>query len=111
MNITQYISNKNADEREDFESHVFENVWREFTLHLPTTADMEYDDCNSIDIWYSESADEILCRSEELADMIANIIEGISGEHEAHTGYYDPDEDERAGEVDEYTGWYYVDYD
>jgi hypothetical protein len=111
MNIRQYINNKNADEREDFESHVFENVWREFTLHLPTTADMEDDDCNSIDIWYSESADEILCRSEELADMIANIIEGISGEHEAHTGYYDPDEDVLSGEVDEYTGWYYVDYD
>lgn len=25
-----------------------------------------------------------------------------------NTGYYDPIEDERSGEVDRYTGWWYV---
>lgn len=110
-NITEYINSTDAELRYDFESHVFENVWMGFTMHLPTMADMEDDETNSIDICYSESADEILCRSEELAEMIANILDGISGENEAHTGYYDPEEDERNGEFDAYSGWYYVDHD
>ena len=118
MNISEYvfIANKQRDAldeeiKQDFENHIFLNVWECFVEHLPTASDMEDDDCNSIDIWYSESANEILCRSEELADMIANILEGISGEREAHIGYYDPEEDERSGEVDELTGWWYVDFD
>ena len=108
MNITEYINSTDADERYDFESHVFENIWYEFVKHLPTEEDWAN---NSVDVWYYEDADEILCRSEELADMVANILEGISGEHEAHIGYYDPEEDKRDDCVDDRTGWWYVDFD
>ena len=112
MNIMEYTACTDADARFDYESHIFENVWYEFVKHLPTEEDL-YKDLghNSIDVWYYEDADEILCRTEELADMIANIIEGISGEHEAHIGYYDPEEDKKYDCVDGRTGWYYVDYD
>ena len=109
MNIIEYIDSQDAKQRKDFEEHVFKNIWTEFVKHLPTEADWAH---NSVDVWYYEDADEILCCTEELAEMIADILEGISGaERVAHTGYYDPEEDERDDCVDGRTGWYYVDYD
>lgn len=112
MNITDYINSQDAEERYEFESHVFESVWANFVKNLPTEEDWFNDlGKNSIDVWYYADADEILCRSEDLAEMIANIIESISGEKLAHTGYYDPEEDERDDCVDGRTGWYYVDWD
>lgn len=105
MNITEYINSTDADRRFDFESHVFESVWDNFVMHLPPEEDWA---TNSVDVWYYADANEILCRSEELAEMIANIIEGISGEHEAEIGYYDPDQDEEDDCVDGRTGWYFV---
>ena len=111
MNILQYTVSTDADERYDFESHIFENVYEEFAKHLPSPEDHENDTSNSIDIWYSEVSGEIMCRTEELANMVAKILNGISGEHEAHTGYYDPESDEESGCVDDRTGWWAVDYD
>jgi len=111
MNILEYTACTDEEARFDFESHIFENVWYEFVKHLPQEEDWANDTHNSIDIWYYADADEILCRSEELADMVANILEGISGEHEAHIGYYDPEEDEKDNCVDDRTGWWYVDFD
>ena len=110
MNILQYTASTDADERYDFESHIFENVWYEFVKHLPQEADWVKSE-DGVDLWYYADADEILCRTEELADRIADILEGISGEHEAHIGYYDPEEDEKDNCVDGRTGWWYVDYD
>ena len=51
--------------------------------------------------------DEILCETDALADTIADLLEAM-GYDEVNTGYYDPVEDEAAGEVDRLTGWYYV---
>lgn len=51
--------------------------------------------------------DEILCKTETAADVIADLLEAM-GYDEVNTGYYDPEEDEKAGEVDRLTGWYYV---
>lgn len=110
MNITEYINNTDANERYDYESHVFENVWDEFVKHLPKKPD---DVNNSINVWYDEDSDEILCLTEDLADMIADIIEDISGEKMmVRTGYYDPEEDalETNGPF-RTTGWYYIDWD
>lgn len=59
--------------------------------------------------WYDGS--EILCRNEDEADAVANFIDSIIGDSCTHTGYYDPKEDERSGEVDDHTGYYYVDFD
>lgn len=60
-------------------------------------------------IWTDGS--EILCKTEAMADAIADLIDAVEGEPVAHTGSYDPEEDERNDCVDNYTGWYYVDLD
>lgn len=69
--------------------------------HLPTDPEC----C----IW--TDGDEILCRSEEYANVIADLIEKLyddSGEDVvAVTGSYD-EIDERDGVVDDYTGCWYI---
>ncbi len=50
--------------------------------------------------------EEILCGTEELANAIADLLDAVG--YDATTGYYDPDEDAKAGETDELTGWWYV---
>jgi len=60
-------------------------------------------------IWSDGS--EILCPTEHQADVIADFIDAMIGYPISHTGYYDPKEDERSGEVDDHTGYWYVDWD
>lgn len=54
--------------------------------------------------------EEILCKTEEQAEVIADFLEDVGFDY-VNTGYYDPIEDERNGEVDRYTGWWYVSID
>ena len=58
---------------------------------------------------------EILCKTESAADTVADMIELLyQAQNECvcvNTGYYDPVEDEKSGETDRYTGWYYVNID
>lgn len=54
---------------------------------------------------------EILCRTEWLAWTIANILDNIMGKEFTHYHFYDPEEDQRSNEVDDHTGWWYVDFD
>ena len=62
------------------------------------------------EVW--SAGDELLCRTEEAANAMADMFEQLyaaQGEDvKAHTGYYDPEEDKRNGEEDRYTGWWYV---
>ena len=58
---------------------------------------------------YWADGEEFLCDTEERADYLFDFLEALG--MEPHTGYYDPEEDERSGEVDGHTGWYYVDFD
>lgn len=64
---------------------------------------------------YWTNDEEILCKTEELAEALANMIETLywqDGEKVlTRTGYYDPAEDEAEGVNDKYTGWYYVSID
>lgn len=105
MSILEYTTCTDADKRYDYESHIFENVWYQFVKHLPQERDWAF---NSVDVWYYADADEILCLSEEQAEAIANILNDISGEHEADVGYYDPVIDELDGTTDDRTGWYVI---
>lgn len=58
---------------------------------------------------------EILCKTESAADAMADLLESLYRSEEqdvlVNTGYYDPEEDEKAGECDRYTGWWYVNVD
>lgn len=80
----------------------------EFMAELPDSPPAKglEDDCP---IWVA--GDTIMCRTEWLAWTVCKIIERMCGEQVGHTGYYDPEEDERGNEVDRMTGWYYVDFD
>ena len=63
-------------------------------------------------VW--SDGDEILCKTESAADAIADIIESLyldqGDDILINTGYYDPVEDKN-GEEDDYTGWWYVKID
>lgn len=71
-------------------------------------------DYSDEDVWCN-NGDEIMCRSCDAANAIANMIESLyrsQGEEiVVKTGYYDPEEDARNGETDRCTGWWYVDID
>ena len=112
MNIREYVDCTDADVRRDFEEHIFDNVFNCFLSTLPLNPpEIEIDGVSMVfeEVWTDGT--EILCAHEDTAEKIADILEAISGEHEAHTGYYDPFEDARSGEVDNHTGFYYVDFD
>ena len=54
--------------------------------------------------------DELLCKTKEQAEVIADFFEDLGFDY-VRTGYYDPEEDTKENCVDKYTGWYYVDFD
>lgn len=68
-------------------------------------------DCSDRSIW-SPSGDEILCKTENVANVLADILEQLYKAHGEsviiNTGFYDPEEDKRNGEEDCRTGWWYV---
>ena len=59
---------------------------------------------------YWTDGEEILCKTAEAAEHLADFLEDI-GFDCVHTGYYDPEEDRRNNEIDDHTGWYYVNID
>ena len=110
MNIKEYIECKDPELRRDFEEHIFENVFDLFWSALPKYIGDD-ETRREYPMWADELEGEIECSNNILADTVANIIEKISGEKQAITGYYDPKEDERDDCVDSRTGWYYVNFD
>lgn len=64
-------------------------------------------------VW--SSGCEILCKTEDGADALADMFETLyaaQGEEVlVNTGYYDPEEDARNNELDSFTGWWYVNID
>ena len=57
-------------------------------------------------------SDEILVRTENTAETLADLIELVSranGEEVlVNTEYYDPEEDKRNNEEDRHAGWHYL---
>lgn len=72
------------------------------------TAAMDFSPSEQTHFCYK--GNELLCDTEQRAEAIADFFDAL-GFFYVRTGYYDPIEDKRNGEVDEYTGWYYVDFD
>ena len=76
--------------------NVYETVQRIIDL-LPKTNDHR--------IW--TDGNDILCETEQTAEAIADLFDAMYGDQVVNTGYYDPEEN-KSGEVDQYTGFYYV---
>ena len=57
---------------------------------------------------YSNMSGEILCKTEKMANDIADRIDDLLGITDCHTHYYDPAEDTLEGCVDNLTGYWAV---
>ena len=57
---------------------------------------------------YWSDGEEIVCKTESLANIMADSMEELYPGISAATAYYDPVEDENDDCVDEYTGWWTV---
>lgn len=86
---------------------LFEMLEKELWSVLVNTL-RKNEDQNRHDYW--TDGEEILCKSENAAEHLANFLEDI-GFDMVHTGYYDPEEDQKNNEVNDHTGWYYVSID
>ena len=65
------------------------------------------------DIGLWSDGEMILCSSEPACRLIANLLRDILRDSTivVKTGYFDPFEDDRNGETDGYTGFYYIDFE
>ena len=64
---------------------------------------------SSINDHFWTDGSEFLCDTEERAEALADFFDALG--MEPQTGYYDPVSDRLSDEVDDHTGWYYVDFD
>lgn len=103
MSILEYLDCEDTEQRSDWEWHVADNVFNCFLCTLPKRPEDGYD------VWTDGT--EILCKTEEIAERIADGLDAIVGDRFTHYHYYDPEEDERNNEFDDHSGWWYVDFD
>ena len=75
------------------------NIWTYFLKSLQENENKKHG------FW--ADGEEILCKTEEQAEAVADFLEDLGFEC-LNTGYYDPAEDERDGCVDDHTGYWYI---
>lgn len=103
------------DSKEHFNmitSWLRENAYRE-EAHLEAIGAISYErilellpkDATS-SIW--TNGEDILCKTAESAETIADFLENLGVLTDSCTGYFDPVEDQYNNETDECSGWYYV---
>ena len=82
-------------------------LWKLICDKLPKHPGEAVSPITNTDIWCD--GDQIMVDDGRIADAIADFMEALGVD--AHTGYYDPEEDEQEGVIDQYTGYWYVDID
>lgn len=96
----------NADLAECWEEggkeHYLKDLWQKITDAIGLA-----EDSTKREIWTDGS--EFLVKDEESADCIADFLQAMG--FDSHVGYYDPEDDERSNEVDDHTGYWYIDID
>ena len=81
----------------------------QITEMLPCIYDSEVDDDFKRTHFLTDPGRlEILSAEESEIETLANLFDQLYNEGTCNTGYYDPEEDELNGEVDAYTGLYYL---
>lgn len=72
-----------------------------------------YDTSDDPGFW--TDGEQILCPSMAecgiVAEFLSDVIEGYPEMPTIQTGYYDPYEDAQNGETDDYTGFYYIQFE
>ena len=59
---------------------------------------------------YWTDGEEILCKTEDQAEALADFLEDVGFDY-IQTGYYNPEDDKRNNEVNDHTGYWYVSID
>lgn len=96
----------------DTDSDYNNKVWEFLETIFDQIPNIYRHDIEWSDIMVATNEEEFLFRYENDCEHIADLLDKyLFGCYETHTGYYDPDEDEKSGETDENTGWYYLDFD
>ena len=85
-----------------------DKLLKEMANMLPNINSNMSDEFKSSHFLTSKDGMEILSTNECEVEALANLFDQLYGEGTVNTGYYDPIEDKRNGETDEYTGLYYV---
>jgi hypothetical protein len=76
---------------------------------LPNVFEMQSETLSDVrDTLFWTNGEEILSSNENEIDTLANMFDQLYEESTVTTGYYDPDEDDRNGETDANTGFYYL---
>lgn len=85
------------------------DIIREMIDMLPEIYDAEVTDGFKMSHFLTNPGhDEILGTNESEIEALANFFDQLFGMRVVNTGYYDPMEDAENGELDAYSGLYYV---
>ena len=94
---------------EEMNRNKVHTMWRGILEMLPSQP-RSFDISDNPGFW--TNGDEILCPTEMECEIVADFLEDVFSEWDGYkmkTGYYDPFEDARNGEIDDNTGFYYID--
>ncbi len=85
------------------------NLIHQITELLPCIYDSEVtDEYKKLHFLTDSDRTEILSSEESEIEALANFFDQLYGQGTVNTGYYSPEEDKINGEVDAYTGLYYM---
>lgn len=84
-------------------------LWNHIMNMLPKSPDEIDMFLNPFGVMVWTDGSEILVNTEDRADAIAGFLDALG--FDSHTGYYDPEQDERDHATDDHTGWWYIDLD
>ena len=94
------------------EDYPFERAWEFIQGLIGKVPNVWEHDVEWLEITVATNGDELLFRYEKDCEYVADLLDYYLFESpECHTGYYDPEDDERDNCVDANTGWYYIDWD
>ena len=107
INKMKEIENPLVDSKDD--DYGMDAAWEYVNVIIKSLPNVFTDDTDNAMI--ATNGDELLFRKESDCERFADALDKyVFGFAECHTGYYDPQDDMRSDEVDENTGWYYIDW-
>lgn len=94
------------------EDYPLEKAWEFIQGLIDKLPNVWQHDVDWTEIKVATNGDELLFKYESDCEYVADLLDWcLFDSDECHTGYYDPEEDERDNCVDANTGWYYIDWD
>ena len=112
QDVAEEIVERSPAPNMDNEDYPFEKAWEFIEMIIGKLPNIYKHDVEWLDIEIATDGWILLFKFEKDCEEIAGLLNHhLFQSKECLTGYYDPREDERDDCVDEYTGWYYIDFD